>query len=88
MVHAIHCGLQRATPQAAVDEPLLYESWGKNQTYILAFSPTEVVDVTEAYTSDFEVAKARRDVDPETMAALLAEAAETLRQKNHEEVVP
>lgn len=42
--------LQRATPQAAVDEPLLYESWGKNQTYILALSPTEVVDVTETYT--------------------------------------
>ncbi|CAB1109414.1 unnamed protein product [Ectocarpus sp. CCAP 1310/34] len=36
--------------EAAVDEPRLYESWGKNQTYILAFSPTEVVDVTEAYT--------------------------------------
>ncbi|CAN0091109.1 unnamed protein product [Ectocarpus sp. 8 AP-2014] len=67
--------------EAAVDEPLLYESWGKNQTYILAFSPTEVVDVTETYTSDFEAAKARRDVDPETMAALLAEATETLRQK-------
>ncbi|CAN0154893.1 unnamed protein product [Ectocarpus fasciculatus] len=67
--------------EAAVDEPLLYESWGKNQTYILAFSPTEVVDVTETYTSDFEAAKARRDVDPETMAALLAEATETLRQE-------
>lgn len=36
--------------QAAVDEPLLYESWGKKQTYILAFTPTEVVDVTEHYT--------------------------------------
>lgn len=36
--------------QAAVGEPLLYESWGKKQTYILAFTPTEVVDVTENYT--------------------------------------
>lgn len=33
-----------------MDEPLLYESWGKKQTYILAFTPTEVVDVTEHYT--------------------------------------
>jgi len=24
--------------EASVDEPLLYESWGKNQTYIIAFS--------------------------------------------------
>eukprot|EP00904_Undaria_pinnatifida_P004953 jgi/Undpi1/1588/HiC_scaffold_11.g04978.m1 len=36
--------------EAAVDEPLLYESWGKKQTYILAFTKQEVVDVTENYT--------------------------------------
>ena len=39
-----------ACAQAAVDEPLLYESWGKKQTYILAFTKQEVVDVTENYT--------------------------------------
>lgn len=33
-----------------MDEPLLYESWGKNQTFILAFSQNEVVDVTDKYT--------------------------------------
>lgn len=36
--------------KAAIDEPLLYESWGKNQTYIIAFTPHEVVDVTDRYT--------------------------------------
>ncbi|CAM9299846.1 unnamed protein product [Scytosiphon promiscuus] len=85
--------------EAAVDEPLLYESWGKKQTYILAFTPTAVVDVTEDYTrcgrshqrsarsvgagraahDDFEAAKARRDVDPDTLAALLADATKTLQ---------
>jgi len=28
--------------EAAVDEPLLYQSWGKNQTYILAFTSHNV----------------------------------------------
>lgn len=28
--------------EAAVDEPLLYQSWGKNQTYILAFTNQKV----------------------------------------------
>ncbi|CAN0102079.1 unnamed protein product, partial [Hapterophycus canaliculatus] len=66
--------------QAAVDEPLLYESWGKKQTYILAFTPDAVVDVTEHYTSDFDAAKARRDVDPDTLEKLLADATKRLQE--------
>lgn len=48
--------------EAAVDEPLLYESWGKNQTFIMAFTRNSIEDVTSAYTSDFAAAQARRDV--------------------------
>ena len=50
MMHAAVVSSLLLSSQAAVDEPLLYESWGKKQTYILAFTPTEVVDVTEKYT--------------------------------------
>ncbi|CAM9361779.1 unnamed protein product [Discosporangium mesarthrocarpum] len=65
--------------EAAVDEPLLYESWGKQQTYILAFSPQEVVDVTSTYTSDFEAAKSRRDVGEDTIRSLISSATKELQ---------
>ncbi|EKU23366.1 peptide-N4-(N-acetyl-beta-glucosaminyl)asparagine amidase, partial [Nannochloropsis gaditana CCMP526] len=39
--------------EAAVNEPLLYQGWGKKQTYILAFSREEVEDVTREYTTDW-----------------------------------
>lgn len=42
--------------EAAVDEPLLYESWGKQQTYIMALTRESVEDVTSSYTSDFAAA--------------------------------
>ena len=44
--------------EAAVDEPLLYESWGKNQTYILAFTREEVrpVKTHSVYMSIYPVA--------------------------------
>lgn len=46
--------------EAAVDEPLLYQSWGKNQTFILAFSPEDIVDVTFHYTSNATAVTERR----------------------------
>ncbi|CAM9473536.1 unnamed protein product [Laminaria digitata] len=70
--------------EAAVDEPLLYESWGKKQTYIIAFTQQEVVDVTENYTSDMEGARARRDIDQSTMEALIADATKSLQQQEQE----
>ena len=50
--------------EAAVNQPFLYESWGKRPTFIFAYSATsstveddhmvniEVEDVTSTYTSD------------------------------------
>lgn len=65
--------------EAAVDEPLLYQGWGKNQTYILAFTREGVEDVTHTYTSDAAAAVARRAVGPQEFAALLAEATGVLK---------
>jgi peptide-N4-(N-acetyl-beta-glucosaminyl)asparagine amidase len=49
--------------EAAVDQPLLYQSWGKNQTYILAYSADGVEDVTLLYTSDHDAVGARRTAE-------------------------
>ena len=46
--------------EAAVDEPLIYQGWGKNQTYIFAFSATGIEDVTMNYTTKFEGTLSRR----------------------------
>ena len=48
--------------EAAVGEPLIYEGWGKNQTYILAYSFSDpyLEDVTSKYTSNFSAALSRR----------------------------
>jgi len=65
--------------EAAVDEPLLYQSWGKNQTYIFAFTSTRVVDVTGDYTSNLAAAKQRREVDDKVVAESI-HAAENMLQ--------
>ena len=44
-IHADPC-------EAAINEPLLYESWGKNQTYILAFSDIAADNKAFALTSE------------------------------------
>lgn len=52
--------------EAAVNEPLIYQSWGKNQTYIISYSSTvqkdsfEISDVTYKYTSKFNETVLRR----------------------------
>lgn len=52
--------------EAAVDNPLLYESWGKNQTFILSFQQNTdseaviVEDVTIKYTSNYIAVTERR----------------------------
>jgi hypothetical protein len=54
--------------EAAVDEPLIYQSWGKNQTYIVSYhsynstsaSFSDVQDVTSKYTSKFNETLLRR----------------------------
>ncbi|GAB5030315.1 peptide-n-(n-acetyl-beta-glucosaminyl) asparagine amidase [Nannochloropsis oceanica] len=72
--------------EAAVDEPLLYEGWGKKQTYILAFSREEVQDVTRGYTTDWEGALGRRTVSGEEMAGLLEGANVVLKGRRGGEV--
>ena len=46
--------------EAAVDENFLYESWGKSQNYIVSVSNSEVYDVTEQYTRNFNETVLRR----------------------------
>jgi len=70
--------------EAAVDKPLLYEDWGKNQTYIMAFTPQEVQDVTASYTSNFDAAKKRRDIDEFELQHVLHSANMLLRSSDPE----
>lgn len=65
--------------EAAVDEPLLYQGWGKNQTYILAFTDTSVEDVTAKYTTDMEAALKRRETTPDRIEEGIRAAEELLR---------
>ena len=50
--------------EAVVDEPLIYQNWGKNQTFIIAFPMTNqsqaVVDATSHYTTQYEASVQRR----------------------------
>ena len=56
--------------EASVAEPLLYEGWGKNQTYIFAVSTEggSIEDVTATYTSNLTAALERRDATPEEIS--------------------
>ena len=46
--------------EAAVNENYIYESWGKSQNYIVSVSNSEVYDVTEQYTRNFNETVLRR----------------------------
>lgn len=68
--------------EAAVDEPLLYEGWGKNQTFIFSFTFDDVQDVTAKYTTDFEGMERRRraeGVTQQDIDSALILTRETLR---------
>ena len=74
--------------QAAIDEPALYSSWGKNLSTVLAFhafAPNpRVEDVTASYVrpADLPAALERRsaEVPVQTFAALLDLANAELRE--------
>jgi hypothetical protein len=74
--------------EAAVDKPLLYQNWGKQQTYIIGFyAPNKhrypiIEDLTSKYTSDDkDVIEQRREEAPEEFEASVAKATEDLRKK-------
>lgn len=78
--------------EAAVDDNLLYQGWGKKQTYILAFyAPARRVasggvawieDVTQAYTSDsLDAIGQRRDESNDTVKASIDKAIIELQNK-------
>eukprot|EP00981_Chlorochromonas_danica_P010278 scaffold3079_cov187-Ochromonas_danica.AAC.5 len=46
--------------EAAIDEPLIYQGWGKNQTYIVAYSPEGILDRTWHYTNKPDGVRDRR----------------------------
>jgi hypothetical protein len=49
--------------EAAVNEPLIYQGWGKNQTYIFSYSFEDVEDVTQFYTTNYNASLIRRKAD-------------------------
>jgi len=61
--------------EAAVNEPLIYEGWGKNQTYIFAFSSNGTIeDVTAKYTTNIKKSMERRDATEDDMYAAISAA--------------
>jgi len=66
--------------EAAVDEPLIYEGWGKNATFIFAFNSESIVDVTASYTSNATAARYRRTEDPADIESSIRDAVEALRR--------
>jgi hypothetical protein len=78
--------------EAAVDAPLLYQEWGKQQTYIIAFyAPLKIKgqhvypaieDITTKYTSDGMAAiQERRDASAENVDSAIVEVSLDLRNK-------
>ena len=77
--------------EASVNEPLIYEGWGKNQTYILSFSDTDVEDVTAKYTTKFNETLLRRqddDVNTTFIEERLIRIRQQLREKDEVVLLP
>lgn len=49
--------------EAAVNEPLIYQGWGKNVTYVFSFSFNDTNDVTRFYTTKYDATLKRREED-------------------------
>lgn len=61
--------------EAAVNENYLYQSWGKNQTFVLALSLDEIHDVTNNYTTDITGISLRRESEG-VNASIITESIE------------
>ena len=69
--------------EAAVNENYIYESWGKSQNYIVSVSNSEVYDVTEQYTRNFNETILRRsksEVNQTYLDSLLHDAKNEIRK--------
>lgn len=64
--------------EAAVDEPFIYEGWGKKPTYIVALGRTQVQDVTSAYVTDVVAMQERRQVDQGEIDAAISTSLKEL----------
>lgn len=71
--------------EASVNEPLIYEGWGKNQTYILSYSNTDVEDVTAKYTTRYEESLSRREKDDDVNSTFVEERLELVRRELRKE---
>jgi hypothetical protein len=51
--------------EAAVNEPFIYQGWGKNQTFIVAIDQEnrEIHDVTASYTTNHSAIFERRELE-------------------------
>ncbi|CAJ1442949.1 unnamed protein product [Effrenium voratum] len=66
--------------EAAWDAPLTYEAgWGKKLSYVIAFSPQEVVDVTPRYTGNWPDVLLRRTVPEDKLQEIIREVDEAAR---------
>ena len=78
--------------EAAVDKPLLYQEWGKNQTYIMAFHGSKALqrdvypaieDVTPRYTTDISGIFTRREEPSAFIGATLRSQIERLERETN-----
>lgn len=74
--------------EAAVDQNLLYEGWGKKQTYILGFYPNGgslaplIADLTDSYTTDTpKQIDERRDLDRQAVQEAIDAATIVLERR-------
>lgn len=75
--------------EAAVDKPLLYQEWGKNQTYIVAFHGSNsldmfpaIEDVTSSYTTDKAGIMTRREEPAPFIRAAIRSQVERLERES------
>lgn len=71
--------------EAAINEPLIYEGWGKSPTFIIAYSASEIVDATFTYSSNETTVWERREAEgitPSIFAEMLAKAQKQLDDLN------